>query len=367
MRYRRARSGEASLYKARAERSGFLICIPSPAVLRRISSPLTGIDDDGIVGEGIAQGIISFRLVDSTGLPIPGAPVSSTARNGSSFRQMDQSTDSYGVAAAVPILGSQPDSTVYCRCRKSTDHFLGICATTSYRFGRRRCGWRQFRPHRTIRARLLHHDLRVRAGSDSSDYAESATLPLQIDQAHVTFDVPSAGISVPGHLVDVSPTQVNVQLPWELQGQSSVQMKVSVNYSDGNVISLPLADAAPSLFGDQGGMAAALNGLNQTVTSATPARQGQTLQLFANGLGPVNNQPRSGEPAPSSPLASTKSLPVVTIAGQNATVLFSGLAPGFAGLYQVNVTVPTGLTPGLQPVNVSIAGRTSKSLSVPVQ
>ena len=144
-------------------------------------------------------------------------------------------------------------------------------------------------------------------------------------------------------------------------------MKVSINYSDGNVVSLPLVDAAPSLFAGEAGIVAALNAQNQTVTMRNPARQGQILQLFANGLGPVNNQPTSGEPAPSSPLASTKSIPVVTIGGQNAPVLFSGLAPGFAGLYQVNVTVPSGLTPGLQPVNVAITGRTSKTLNVPVQ
>jgi uncharacterized protein (TIGR03437 family) len=203
--------------------------------------------------------------------------------------------------------------------------------------------------------------------SDFTDYAESATLPVQIDQAHVTFDVPSAGISVPGHLVYVSPSQVNVQIPWELQGQSTVQMKVSINYSNGNVVTLPLADAAPALFSGSAGRVAALDAENKIVSSLNPVHRGAVLQLFANGLGSVSNQPSSGDPAPESPLAQTRVVPVVTIGGQNASVLFSGLAPGFAGLYQINVTVPPGLNAGDQSVNVSIAGRMSNTLSVAVQ
>jgi minor extracellular serine protease Vpr len=343
----------------------YLYTVPSSTPANLI--PLTGIDSDGTIGGGIAEGIISVKLVDSSGLPIAGAPVSFTARTGGSYRQADQSTDRYGIAYAEPVLGTQTGlytfTAIAGNLRASFSEFArprptiadgGVAdAATFDRTG-------PFAPgsYVTIFGAAL---------SDFSDYAESATLPLQIDQTHVSFDVPSAGISVPGHLIYVSPTQVNVQIPWELRGQSSVQVKVSINYSDGNVITLPLADAAPSLFAGEGGMAAALDATSQVVTSANPARQGQTLQLFANGLGPVVNQPGSGDPAPSYPLASTMAAPVVTIGGQNAPVVFSGLAPGFAGLYQVNVTVPSGLSPGLQPVSVAMGGRTSKTLNVAVQ
>ncbi len=82
------------------------------------------------------------------------------------------------------------------------------------------------------------------------------------------------------------------------------------------------------------------------MTSSHPAQRGQVVQLFGSGLGPVNNQPASGDPPPSSPLATTKTPVRVTIGGQDATVSFNGLAPGFAGLYQVNAVVPPGVVQG---------------------
>jgi uncharacterized protein (TIGR03437 family) len=54
------------------------------------------------------------------------------------------------------------------------------------------------------------------------------------------------------------------------------------------------------------------------------------------------------------------------IGGQQATVQFSGLAPGFAGEYQINVVVPAGLT-GNQQVTVAIGGVTSPPATLPLQ
>ena len=76
---------------------------------------------------------------------------------------------------------------------------------------------------------------------------------------------------------------------------------------------------------------------------------------------------RGGDGRPSSPLARTNATPTVTIGGQPAAVSFSGLAPGFPGLYQIDATVPAGLSAGNQSVTVSIGGRTSKASGIAVQ
>jgi uncharacterized protein (TIGR03437 family) len=207
----------------------------------------------------------------------------------------------------------------------------------------------------------------VSPGGDGATLTAAYDLPLVIDGTTVSFDVPSAGISVPGYLIYVSPGQINVQVPWELAGQSSVQIKVSVDDGGllGNVVTVPLAQYTPSFFVGNGTIAAIDAVTYASILPGNPAHAGEYLALFANGLGPVTNTPASGAPASGSPLSATPT-PVVTIGGKQANVLFSGLAPGFPGLYQINIQVPSGLT-GNQQVTVSIGGQTSPAAVLPVQ
>jgi uncharacterized protein (TIGR03437 family) len=209
-------------------------------------------------------------------------------------------------------------------------------------------------------------------GTDLSDPGNTtrettSILPLALDTVTVSFDVPSANLSVPGYMYFVSSGQVNIQVPWELKGQTSAQVKVTVNETSwGNVVTVPLADYSPAFFGSSTLVAAVdLNG--KVIKSNHPAIPGQTIQLFANGLGPVTHQPASGNPAPSSPLAETTTKPVVMIGNQEATVSFSGLAPGFAGLYQINAEVPSTLTAGTYSITVAIGGLASPASQLPVE
>ena len=208
--------------------------------------------------------------------------------------------------------------------------------------------------------------------SDSTDSATTASLPLSIDSASVSFDVPSANLSLPGRLYYVSPGQINVQVPWELQGQSAALIKVTIEDTQGPLYTLPLTPFSPAFFeytegGTSRRLLAALDGANRVISSSNPARPGQAVQLYANGLGPVDNQPPTGEPAAMSPLSHTLTKPTVTIAGQEATVSFSGLAPLYSGLYQVNVEVPAGVPAGAQQVVLKINGVDSPAASLPVQ
>jgi uncharacterized protein (TIGR03437 family) len=204
--------------------------------------------------------------------------------------------------------------------------------------------------------------------ANGNSVVKTPNLPVSMGGVSVSFDAPQ--ISVPGHLHFATPGQVNVQIPWELAGQPSAQVKVSIDGNEGPLFTLPLVTYAPALFEYGTGTSqfvAARDENFQLIGPSNPARQGHVIQLYANGLGPVNNQPASGDPtAAGSSLATTTTNPTITIGGMNAPVQFSGLAPTVVGLYQVNVTVPN-MASGTQSVTISIGGVTGKTSSIVVQ
>ena len=344
--------------------------------------PLFG-SPDGTVGQD--AGDLAVKMVDQYGVPAAGTPVTFTVSpSGSvtlrsvagepacspatSTTKVICNTDSYGVAYADVLLGSTPTSTV-----RVTESALGFSNSVSG----------AIRAQPTISAGVSDAAVGTTPiapgsyvsiyGSNLSDFTDQVTyapyaLPLSLDGVTVSFDVPSAKLSVPGYLVYVSPGQINVQVPWELQGQTSAQVKVTLyGYSWGNVVTVPLADTAPAFFaGFTPGTAAALDQNNAVVTAANPVKRGAVVVLYMNGLGPVNGGPASGEFASSTVLAHTKTDPTVTIGGQQAQVLFSGLAPTFPGLYQVNAIVPTGISTGTVPISLIIGGATTKASTLPV-
>jgi uncharacterized protein (TIGR03437 family) len=123
--------------------------------------------------------------------------------------------------------------------------------------------------------------------------------------------------------------------------------------------------AAPELF-VQGAHAAALNSDFSLNSSSNPTKAGGTILAYLTGAGAVSNQPADGAAAGSNPISDVTSTVTATIGGQTADVSFAGLAPGFVGLWQVNVVVPAGVALGDLPLTVSVGGQTSNSANVSV-
>ena len=99
-----------------------------------------------------------------------------------------------------------------------------------------------------------------------------------------------------------------------------------------------------------------------------PAHAGDYLLIFATGLGAVSNTPQTGATAVASPLSSLIGNAAVTIGGVPAPVGFAGLAPGFVGLYQVNVQVPQGVAAGdAVPVMLSTGATVSNVVTISVR
>jgi uncharacterized protein (TIGR03437 family) len=95
------------------------------------------------------------------------------------------------------------------------------------------------------------------------------------------------------------------------------------------------------------------------VQPGNPLPRGQSLVIFATGLGAVT---QSGQ------FSKTTASPTVLLNGTELPVSFAGLAPGFIGLYQVNLAIPTGTPPGLAiPLILRIDGQPSNSVLVALQ
>ena len=89
------------------------------------------------------------------------------------------------------------------------------------------------------------------------------------------------------------------------------------------------------------------------------------MLIYCTNLGAVSPAIKDGEPGTGKEL--TMANPTVTVGGAPASVSFSGLAPGFVGLYQINVEIPKGLAAKNQPVVVNIGGASSKPVLLPVK
>jgi uncharacterized protein (TIGR03437 family) len=109
-----------------------------------------------------------------------------------------------------------------------------------------------------------------------------------------------------------------------------------------------------------------LHSFSYLVTAQNPAQPGEVLTLFATGLGPTNPAVAAGAPAPFSPPAVTTTIPAVSLGCQQASVISSALAPGAVGIYQVIFALPAGAAGGGQSLSLTIGGKTSSTVMLPV-
>jgi uncharacterized protein (TIGR03437 family) len=176
----------------------------------------------------------------------------------------------------------------------------------------------------------------------------------------------------------VSPGQINFQVPFLAAGPYPLVIQQGLFST---TITVTLAQYAPAIFtmNSQGaGQAAALvNGTASIAapvgafTGSRPIQKGEYLSLYCTGLGDVRTRPALGSPSPSNPPTPTLTNPAVTLGNQPldpAFVVFSGLAPGFVGLYQVNFQIPPTAPSGdAVPVTLAIGGSTSNTATIAIQ
>jgi uncharacterized protein (TIGR03437 family) len=123
----------------------------------------------------------------------------------------------------------------------------------------------------------------------------------------------------------------------------------------------------PGIFTIDGTQAAATHLDFSLITASHPAAPGETIIVYATGLGAVDPVVATGAAASGTILSNTVTTYTATIAGQDAKVVFSGLGPNFVALGQVDLTVPIGAPSGLQELVLTGGGASSNVAKIQVQ
>ena len=210
-------------------------------------------------------------------------------------------------------------------------------------------------------------------------------MPITLADEQVLFN------GAPAPLYFVSPGQVNFLVPMSAPVSGAADVEI-VQVSTGQVLgaaSVAMNTVSPAIFcGAAGGcllnggfyQAAVINQDGNVNSSTNPAPRGSVISIFCTGQGALNNAPADGAAAPGPPnFATTPQTPHVAIGscfvddcgailGGDPTngnwVEYSGLAPGYAGLWQINVHVPMATNPSNQvPIAIQYDGVGSANLS----
>jgi len=181
--------------------------------------------------------------------------------------------------------------------------------------------------------------------SSAAQSAASVPLPISMSGVEVLVN------GVPAPLYYASPTQLNVQIPYETSTGTAV---ISVN-NNGKVAThnITVSPTGPGIFTDA----------NDFLVPANSAARGQEVAFYITGVGAVTPALFTGSAPDAATLAglpTPAATPlVVNIGGVPATIDFAGIPNGLVGVLQINVTIPTSISVGIQSVVVSVGGRSS--------
>lgn len=197
----------------------------------------------------------------------------------------------------------------------------------------------------------------TKVATDLSGWA-GRVLPSTLNGTSVTIGGKNAAI------IYVGPGQINAQVPVDVAaGQQAVVVKSTVGPSSS--FNVTVAATAPAIFFSP--TAAVLKNADfSLVGPANAAKAGDVILVYCTGLGATSASLATGTLVPSTTTANTTAAVTATIGGKPATVTYAIAAPGFAGLYQVALTVPSGLS-GNAAIVLTQGGALSNSVPIPVQ
>lgn len=189
--------------------------------------------------------------------------------------------------------------------------------------------------------------------------------PADIGSGQLPWVLPGTEVEVlingiPGYIYYVSPGQVNVLIPESLiPGPATVQLENRSIY--GPPVQIMLSAAAPALFQLDATTVLATHVDGWVVTQGSPANAGEIVVLYATGLGETAPSPICGTlPESAWPLADLRDFQVELngVPVDPKLIQYAGIAPGFAGLFQINLQLPADCPPNPE-IRIGFGGNLS--------
>jgi uncharacterized protein (TIGR03437 family) len=194
-----------------------------------------------------------------------------------------------------------------------------------------------------------------------------APYPTTLNNVTVTVNGTKAPIYSVTHLSQYD--QINCLIPYGVIGATAA-IVVTNGSTTSNTVTVPVAATSPGIYSlnqSGAGSGAIEHSDGSVVNASSPANPGETVVVYLTGMGAVTPPLADGTASTGNPLNKTVQ-PIVYIADQQANVIFSGLAPGFPGLYQINVTIPMTISSaGNYPVGILTNNAFHDQIFIPVQ
>jgi uncharacterized protein (TIGR03437 family) len=195
--------------------------------------------------------------------------------------------------------------------------------------------------------------------------ATAVPLPLNLAGTEVTIGGRGVPILAVASLNGLD--QINIQVPFDFEGRT-LPLIVNSGGIRSTSVDIEVLRTHPGIFmvgAEQPAVVHSADG--SLVTASNPASPGETLSVYCTGLGAVEPPVAEGFAAPLSPLSRTANSTTATVGGVPVEVSFAGLAPGFVGLYQVDVRVPEETSSGTRTLVLTAAAVSSQPVSFVVR
>lgn len=151
--------------------------------------------------------------------------------------------------------------------------------------------------------------------------------------------------NLPARMFFVSPRQLNVLIPAFLR-EGTAELRVTVQGRAGAGVRIPITAVSPALFQADAELAIASRPDGTLHTREDPARPGDIVILYANGLGDFEHDHVDGQLAERASRIKAWQTFRIELDGQSVEpsgIHYVGAAPGFVGVYQLNVRLPAGI------------------------